>query len=89
MPTRPNTPPAADMATEMAGWMAGGGIVTMMLFPLSLPLILLLVISALPLVILPLAVGLAAALVAVPFLLVRRVIRALRSLSISASPACR
>lgn len=89
MHTGPATPPASEIAGELAGWMAGGGILTMMLFPLALPLIALLAITALPLVLLALVGGLAAALVTVPFLLVRRVIRALRSLSISASPACR
>jgi hypothetical protein len=67
--TTPTTP--ADLADEGSAWAVGGGIVTMALFPLALPLILLTAAAALPLVLIPLALGLLAAAVALPILLVR------------------
>ena len=70
-----HTPSTADIAGELSSWMAAGGILTMMLFPFALPVILLLVVSALPLVVLPLAVAMVAAVVAVPLLLARVLVR--------------
>jgi hypothetical protein len=73
----------ADVADETIAWAVAGGIVTTVLFPFALPIIALTVVVALPLLLAPLAVGLAAAVVILPVLvvrgLVRRVIPALRS----------
>jgi hypothetical protein len=72
-------PTAGDVASELSAWLVGGGIITMALFPLALPLILLLAIGAIPFLLLPLLGGLVVALVAVPVLLVRGLGRAFRA----------
>lgn len=71
-------PSTADFAGEMSAWMAGGGILTMMLFPLALPLIALLAISALPLVVLAVAAAVVGAPVMLAVALGRRAVRAMR-----------
>jgi hypothetical protein len=69
MSTRP-TP--AELAEEGALWGVGGGIVTMAVFPLALPIILLTVAALIPLVLVALAAGLLLAVLAAPVLLLRR-----------------
>jgi hypothetical protein len=72
----------AEIVHEASKWNVGGGIVVMALFPLAIPILVLTAVAALPLVLIPLAGALAAAVVAVPVLLLwglgRRAIRALR-----------
>jgi hypothetical protein len=72
-----------EIADEMSGWLVGGGLITMVLFPLALPLIVLTVVATIPLVLVALAGALAVAVVAAPVLLVRglarRATRALRA----------
>lgn len=53
----------------------GGGIITVVLFPLALPIILLTAAAAIPV---PLAVGLVIAVFAAPILLLRRLLQAVR-----------
>jgi hypothetical protein len=69
----------AEIVTELTGWFVGGGLITMVLFPLALPILVLTVIATIPLVLIALAGVLAAAAVAIPVLLVwgvgRRVFR--------------
>jgi hypothetical protein len=81
MPTNFTTKSSPELLDEASGWLVGGGILTVALFPLAVPLIALTVVFALPLLLVPLALGLVAALVAAPILLVRtlgkRVFRAL------------
>jgi hypothetical protein len=55
--------------------LVGGGIVTLALFPLAVPIIVLTAIALLPLVLPALAAGLILALVALPILLARRLWR--------------
>src|SRR5215211_6741300 len=74
--TTPVTP--AELAGEAAAWGVGGGVVTMALFPLALPIILLTAVAAIPLVLLALAAGLVGAVVAAPILLLRRLRRPAR-----------
>jgi hypothetical protein len=75
---------ATDLAKELNDWLVGGGIITMALFPLAIPLLALTAVAVIPLLVIPLVGGLVAALVAVPVLLVRglarRVLRAFRAL---------
>jgi membrane protein implicated in regulation of membrane protease activity len=73
--TQPST---ADIVDQMSGWLVGGGIVTIALFPLALPIIALTAIALLPFLLVPLAAGLVAAIVVVPVLLVRRLGRSLK-----------
>lgn len=85
MSPKDDSTPVGEVLTELAGWAVGGGIITTVLFPLALPFIFLLAISALPLLIPVLAVAVVAAVVAVPILLVRAVgtliLRAVRSVN--------
>jgi hypothetical protein len=60
-----------DLAGELAGWMFALGVVTAALFPFALPLIALTAVSLIPFLVVPLAM----ALVALPFLLLRRLAR--------------
>jgi hypothetical protein len=64
MPTRATDIDAAELAEEASAWAVGGGIITMALFPMALPLILLTVAAAIPLLLLVLPVVLLAAAVA-------------------------
>jgi hypothetical protein len=74
--TTPATP--AELAVEISAWAVGGGIVTMALFPLALPFILLTAAAVIPFLLVPIAVGLVIAVVAAPILLLRRLWLAVR-----------
>jgi cytosine/uracil/thiamine/allantoin permease len=69
----------AEVVDEISKWTVGFGIIAVALFGLSLPILLLTAVALLPLVVPLIAVGLAAAVVAVPFLVVRRLVRGIRS----------
>lgn len=62
------------MADELAAWAVGGGIITVALFPLALPLLVLTALAVLPFVLIPVALGVAALLVALPVLAVRNLV---------------
>jgi hypothetical protein len=68
----------AQTIVEISGWVVGGGLIAMVLFPLAIPILVLTAIAVLPLLLIPLAVALALAVVTVPFLLVRRLGRSAR-----------
>ena len=68
----------AEVADEISKWTVGGGIITMALFPLALPIIALTALAALPLVVPALAAGVLIGLIAAPIMLGRRAVRALR-----------
>jgi len=69
-----STPSSADIAYESSNILAGVGIVAVALFPLAVPLIVLTAVALLPFLIPPLALGLVAAVIAAPVLLVRRLL---------------
>jgi membrane protein implicated in regulation of membrane protease activity len=73
--TQPST---ADIVDQMSGWAVGGGIVTIALFPLALPILALTVVAVIPFLLVPLAAGLIAAVLAAPILLVRSLRRSLK-----------
>jgi hypothetical protein len=83
MDTRPGTHSRAEIVEEVSKWTVGGGVITLALFPLAVPILVLTAVAVLPLVLIPLAGALAAALVVVPVLLVlamgRRAVRAVRA----------
>jgi membrane protein implicated in regulation of membrane protease activity len=79
MSTEPTTHSYLDLVGEVMPWLAGGGILTVALFPLALPLILLTVAAAIPLLLLGLPVALVAGLIVVPLRLARRALRARRA----------
>jgi hypothetical protein len=66
---------AAEIADELSAWAVGGGIITAAVFPLALPILALTGVAMLPFVVVPLAVALAALLVALPALTVRSLVR--------------
>jgi hypothetical protein len=75
-----NSPTTAELVDEANGWAVGGGVVTMALFPLAIPLLALTVVAVIPLLVIGLAAGLVAAVVAAPILLLVRLARAIRRL---------
>jgi membrane protein implicated in regulation of membrane protease activity len=65
----------AEVVDEVSRWGVGLGIITVALFPLSIPFLLLTAVALLPLLVPVLALGLIAGIVALPVLLVRRRVR--------------
>ena len=69
------TAPSRDEAIgEVSKWGVGLGMVTMVLFPLSIPILILTAIAVLPLALPLVALALVAAVVAAPVMLVRRLV---------------
>jgi hypothetical protein len=69
---------APDVASELSDWAVGGGIITIALFPLAIPIIALTAVALLPFALVPLVAALAAAVVMPPVLLARGLARRLR-----------
>jgi membrane protein implicated in regulation of membrane protease activity len=69
--------PSTDPLETASALLVGGGILTMALFPLALPMIALLAIAAIPLLLIGLLAALAAAVLAAPVIAVRRLRRRL------------
>ena len=67
------------MSTELfdtaSDYLVGGGILTMALFPLAIPVVALLIVAVLPLIVLGAAVAAIAAVIAAPVALVRGISR--------------
>ena len=53
MSTQPATASYPELVDEVSGWLVGGGILTMALFPLALPLLLLTAVAAIPFLVIP------------------------------------
>jgi hypothetical protein len=70
---RPSTDPVETAST----FLAGGGIVTMALFPLALPMLALLALAAIPLLLIGAVAALIAAVLAAPVIAARRLRRRL------------
>ncbi len=77
MSTQGTTHSYSELGDELAAWLVGGGVLTMALFPLAVPLLLLTVVAALPILVIP-VIGL---LIAAPILLLRRLLRRFRGVS--------
>jgi hypothetical protein len=60
-----------DPLEAVTTWLVGGGIITLAVFPLALPLIILTLVAVLPLLVVPLLLG----FLALPILIVRRLVR--------------
>lgn len=67
-------PPAGELVSEVANFTVGLGLIVMIAFPFALPILLLTALLAVPVVLIGLVAGLAAA----PFLLIRRLRRSRR-----------
>jgi hypothetical protein len=70
------THPKAELLTTASNWVVGGGIITMALAPLAIPIIGLTLIATIPLVLIGVAGALAAAVVALPILLLVKGVQA-------------
>ncbi len=79
MSAKPNTHSSLEMVDEASTWLVGGGMVTLAIFPLALPAIVLLAIAALPLLLVAAVGALVAGMVVVPLRLVRRALGAPRT----------
>jgi membrane protein implicated in regulation of membrane protease activity len=62
----------AEVTDELSKWTVGAGIITVALFPLAIPIVVLTVVALLPLLVPLAAIGLLAGVVAAPVMLVRR-----------------
>jgi small neutral amino acid transporter SnatA (MarC family) len=71
MPATRPSPSTPEVANEYVVWGTGLGIVSFVLFPFLLPGIAILAVFTLPLLVVPIAGGLIAAVIAVPLLVVR------------------
>jgi len=76
--TRRTSPTSAELVDEASNWAVGGGVITLALFPLAIPGLIILLIGAIPLLLLAVPVGLLVALVVLPMLVVRGLVRRLR-----------
>jgi hypothetical protein len=66
----------AEIADEVSKWTVGFGILVVALAPLSIPILLLTAVALVPLLVPLIALGAVAALVALPVMLVRRLVAA-------------
>ena len=87
MSTNPTSPTSAELFDEASNWAVGGGIITLALFPLAIPGLIILLIGAIPLLLLAVPIGLLVALVVLPILVVRGFVRRLnRALRTGGAP---
>jgi hypothetical protein len=77
----------SEVVDEISTWGVGLGVVTMALFPLAIPFLLLTAVAVIPLVLPVVAIALVAAVVAVPVLLLRGLGRRLSARGSSARAA--
>ena len=75
MGARPQGRSLGKLVDELSTWGVGLGTITLALFPLAIPIVLLTVVAVLPLVVIGLVGGLLAAVLALPVLLWRRIRR--------------
>jgi hypothetical protein len=76
----------AEVADEVSKWTVGGGIITLALFPLALPILILTAIAVLPILVPLVAVGIVAGVVALPVILIRKLGRSVSRLRIGRGP---
>ena len=62
----------AEVTDEISKWTVGAGIITVALFPLAIPIVVLTAVALLPLLVPLAAIGLLAGVIAAPVMLVRR-----------------
>ena len=62
---------SAEVIDTVSGFLVGGGILTMALFPLAIPIVVLLIVAALPLLAAGAVLALIGAVVAAPIVLIR------------------
>ena len=62
----------AEATDEISKWTVGAGIITVALFPLAIPIVVLTAVALLPLLVPLVAIGLLAGVISAPVMLVRR-----------------
>jgi hypothetical protein len=87
MTTKSRSPSRTEVLDEVSKWAVGGGIVTVALFPLALPILLLTAVAVLALLLPALAAGVLVAVVALPVLAARSIGRRVRRAARPASAA--
>lgn len=76
---RSESPSPVEVADTLSDWAVGGGIVTMALFPLAIPFLMLTAVALLPLLAPVVALGVVVGVVALPVMIVRAVARRMRA----------
>jgi membrane protein implicated in regulation of membrane protease activity len=76
-----NAPSGTEVFDEATKWGVGGGILLTALAPLSLPIVILTVVALLPLAVPVLALALVAGVVALPVMLVRKLVSRVRKVT--------
>jgi membrane protein implicated in regulation of membrane protease activity len=76
---RSDSPSAVELGDTLTDWAVGGGIVTMALAPLAIPILALTAVALLPLLAPVVVIGVLAGVVALPVMLVRAVVRRVRA----------
>jgi hypothetical protein len=70
---------AVEVADTLGAWGVGGGMITMALFPLAIPFLVLTLVALLPLLAPVVVIGVLAGVVALPVMLVRAIARRVRT----------
>jgi O-antigen ligase len=76
---RSDSPSAVELGGTLSDWAVGGGIVTMALFPLSIPILALTAVALLPLLAPVVVVAAVVGLVALPVMVLRAISRRVRA----------
>jgi membrane protein implicated in regulation of membrane protease activity len=76
---RSDSQSAVDVADTLGAWGVGAGMITMALFPLAIPFLVLTVVALLPLLAPVVVIGVVAGVVALPVMAVRAVARRVRA----------
>jgi membrane protein implicated in regulation of membrane protease activity len=80
MSVKATEPTTTDVLETISEFLVGGGIVTMAVFPLAIPVVALLVVAALPLLAVGLVIAVLGAVTVAPVVLVRRLSRGLTTM---------
>jgi hypothetical protein len=74
------SPSRLEVVDEVSKWGVGGGILLTALAPLSLPIVILTLVALLPLVVPLIAIALVAGVIALPVILLRKLVRSLKGI---------
>ena len=83
MSNNANEHSSTEVVDTMSEFLVGGGILTMALFPLAIPMVALLIVAALPLLAVGAALAIVGAILAAPIVLVRALSRRLGKIRVN------
>jgi membrane protein implicated in regulation of membrane protease activity len=83
MSNNANEHSSTEVVDTMSEFLVGGGILTMALFPLAIPIVALLIVAALPLLAVGAALAIVGAILAAPIVLVRALSRRLGKIRVN------